>query len=927
MIAVDLFLMPFFIKFDTKEGRIMNTDTTNHDSIKLNINSTGPHYEHMSEFQRSFFKSVYTRAFMQLDEIIGNFKGNSKNGIILTNKKYYDTGAAIINNTYESFSNIITFSGKRGSGKSSAMLSFMEALKHYYSYGKIYDNNLPYKFNNSETPLFSCLDCIDGSLLEHGEDIFKIVLAQIYQKFIDLDKDGGIHKEGDFAYRKRELLLQLENIYKTVCDIENMGIKETQMGESYMNSLQSLSSSQKVKRDFEVLIKKFTSLMKYERFGILEESADHYVIISIDDIDLNISNGFSMLEKIHRYCMVQNVIVLLSVDIEQMLSITFKSFYKVLPKVDKLLRDGERRVYELSTDYLNKIMPANYRLYIPELSDYYSTYTLSLSEENLDIKNYILRKLYERIGVYFDSQGVKQHFYEPRTMRQLACFYLMLESMNKPEFYNVYFKTEMIEKEKKTFIALWEENYQILTADLWNRIVVEKLHTDKDAYDLCEMIKKEDVRRAKDMVISFYLEVKNASDDSPKCVYCKAFNNVHNTQTTYKENYSYGQLIESIYEMGRIKNGKYKPLVHYLLGYFSYAFTRIYIYEKILRENALIKKGTFQSLIGKNIVDKWSKLIMPGTVMEHNRDVSESSSGSEDQGNLSHETLSRFEGVTLTNIFSFLLKEDFSSEGENEKDNQLNYIAGLISNLELILLFFSNIKESDQNGFLEFDKITWSFEIERRAEGKYIIFRPQIDNSPKINIVGDYNVLNFIGNSMNAVEVLEKFEEGLSLCLAEEYGLVKEETRRSKKMLLPDLSKKLKENSLKVGFEKWQQDFDKFSLPLPLYWFDFTYNVLKRLKRAMTEEFIVSRATSDMFDYIQKLYTNILKQLEQQREFYKDEKKKDEVDFYKLKERFEECPVVKYFLDVKKLPKKVIEERKKFIHEKTLEIFEYREKG
>ena len=406
-----------------KEDKRMNEDmkntTANNDSIYLKFDGTGPHIEHMKEFEGSYFKSVYKRAFLQLDDIIATFKQSSKNGLTV-NRGYYDNTTPNMGSNYENSSNIITFNrylsfaGRRGSGKSSAMLSFTEALKHYYSYEKMSGGNLPFKLTSVKQPVFSCLDCIDGSLLEHGEDIFKIVLAQMYQKFVDLDKNNGIFKEEGFVHKKKELLRQLEGIYRTVCDIESMENKQVLAGESYMSSLQSLSSSQKVKKDFEELIKEFTALMKYERPGILEVSNDHFVIIPIDDIDLNVSNGFSMLEKIHRYCMVQNVIVLLSVDIQQMLSIVSKSFYKGIPKVDKLLRDGQDQIHELSVDYINKVMPVNYRLYIPDINNHYSLYAVSIEREKSSVKRAVFWKLYRRIGIYFDSRGIKQHLYEPR---------------------------------------------------------------------------------------------------------------------------------------------------------------------------------------------------------------------------------------------------------------------------------------------------------------------------------------------------------------------------------------------------------------------------------------------------------------------------------------------------------------------------------
>lgn len=868
-------------------------NTISRDSVCLHISSTGPHFEHMKEFDKSLFKTIYKRAFLQVDDIISKFKKNNTNGILRIKKGYYEHDAVDAESGYENFSNIITFVGKRGAGKSSAMLSFMEALKHYYSYEKMTNHNLPFKFQYANTPLFTCLDCIDGSLLEHGEDIFKIVLAQMYQKFVYLDNDNRIYKEDDFVHRKRELFLQLEGIYRTVCDIERMDNKETQTYESYMSSLRSLSSSQKVKKDFEDLITKFTSLMKYKRLGSYEESSDHYLVITIDDLDLNINNGFSMIEKIHRYCMVQNVIVLLSVDIEQMLSIASKSFYKVLPEVDKLLCNGEDRVYKLSTDYLNKVMPVNYRLYIPELSNYYSSNTLSVDDENSNIKKTILVNLYKITGVCFDSQGTKQHFYEPKSMRQLSCFYLMLKSMKKDDSKEddlrvMFYKQDIIDEEKKKFVADWDENYILLTEDLYYRIVMEKLYIHKDAYSLCEIIKKEDMRRARDEVVNFYNARVNESNTS-KCKFCSLAS--YQTKNRNVEDCSYGQLIEAIYNMGRIKEGRYKFLVHYLLGYFSYSFTRIYIYEKLSikdKENILIEKGTFKSLIGKNIIDSWSELIMPNAVKENNKDVEEIGVNIDDRSNYSIEHYSNFKGVTLAPILSFHIQLD-----EAEK-NKYKYISELIQGMELILLFFSNIRENDQNGIISLNSIIWDFEMEINVEGTRIIkFKPQIESVPRISLVGDFSILNFISNSLDAVEILKAVEDNLISYLAERFGLYLTKDRDKKPKLRESFNKVLNNSSLKKKYQNWEKEFGEYSLPLPLYWFDFTYNILKRTKQNMEKEVFMSKEPNDIFFRIQKIFISIQGQLKKQQEFYS-------FDSYNLVECFSKCPVVEYFLNVKK---------------------------
>lgn len=78
----------------------------------------------------------------------------------------------------ESPNNIIAFCGERGSGKSSVMLSFMNALENS---GKRHD-----KFNFIEdirNNNWNARIMIDPSIFDGVHNIMDIVLAHIYQKF------------------------------------------------------------------------------------------------------------------------------------------------------------------------------------------------------------------------------------------------------------------------------------------------------------------------------------------------------------------------------------------------------------------------------------------------------------------------------------------------------------------------------------------------------------------------------------------------------------------------------------------------------------------------------------------------------------------------------------------------------------------------
>ncbi|MBM6855483.1 hypothetical protein H6B11_15225 [Mediterraneibacter glycyrrhizinilyticus] len=848
-------------------------------STLIEINNSGYHFESQREFKNSFYKNVYREAYLRVEDIINNITAKQGN----ENKRI---SAAL----QADFPNIITFIGSRGVGKTSAMLSFMEALKDYCADD---DNNNPfYKFNVKGKILFTCLNCIDGSLMERGEDIFKTILAQMYQKFIDLEKDGAIHKGADFDFRKRELMRQLEDVYRTVCEIETMEKGRIIAGEAYISSLQSFSSSQKVRKDFVKLISNFTDLMRYNRFGGTVQSDNHYVVIAIDDIDLNIQNSFSMLEKIHRYCTVPNVIVLLTLDVQQILSIVTNHFYEVVPKVNKLLIAQEQYVHNLSMDYLEKVLPVNYRIYMPGVSK-----NVLIKKEQTNLKKAILGKLYRRTGICFDSQGLKQHFYVPTSMRELTGFYLMLESMGKVNELHLtdsFALGKKIENEEEIIKIknIFEENYNIFLADLENRMILEKIHKSEDIIFFKNLMRA-DVHRAMTSVKEYYRNCVNRlkkQEIVSETVYMPS-----NADDT-----SYGELIEVLYALGRHQNGLYKPMVHCLIAYFSLAFTREYIYEKLSysEDSTSDPKGMTESIIGGQVASEvWANsLIPPIQVMpEAGQGIFESNGTPERP---LHKGIGHASAVRLDNVLVIPIEKEILDK-VYEENEQYDDLVRALGEMEIMTLFFTNFVGTFENQRI------WKFDFSRNKTGNYILCYDNTQEKDVGSASADFNVLNIITNSMYAEEKLADVDAALIEALetyVDENSTSEE--KKTKDEIINKIKIALEQNSLKNEYKKWNQAYGGPTMPLPLWWFDFSYNILKRAFREQQKKNPKAiNDTDKMYDYMKDLYSGIKKQLEQQQGFYnsdryneKAEKTGDEIQMVKL---FTECPVIKMILDEK----------------------------
>ena len=145
--------------------------------IKLKIdNINNVVYEEPDEFQSSVLYDAYLKAFEITKEIV-------KNNKLLVEARDEKAHGSHLRNT-EQIYNIISFTGSRGAGKTSAMLSFMEFLKDYY---RIYSSSSTLqemKFDNgAEKFMFTGLEHIDASLLESKEDILGTVLAKMIKKW------------------------------------------------------------------------------------------------------------------------------------------------------------------------------------------------------------------------------------------------------------------------------------------------------------------------------------------------------------------------------------------------------------------------------------------------------------------------------------------------------------------------------------------------------------------------------------------------------------------------------------------------------------------------------------------------------------------------------------------------------------------------
>ncbi len=386
-------------------------------------NTAEPVEEEREEFSQSIFEGVYEKMDGILDNIVQSLK-KSKGDVI-----------AVI--------------GNRGSGKSSVMKSYTKSMR---------------EVSKKDGVEFDVLDCIDASLLDAEEDIFDIILAKML-KNID-EKIGRAKKAGENTEITRleyqEILQKFNHVFESHQAIKRQVVEYEQQGYSSLAVLRKFKDSVDLTESFERLVEDYMWIMSGKKDRYLYKKQKRYLIVSVDDLDMNVDSGFKGLEQLYRYIAVKNVILFITVKYEQVEYLAEKKGYRLFPDINRELEFEKTEYIEnYARDYLEKMLPIQNRVYMPDIANRFLSYRTIWklkgdSTDSIDVKTSLYRQIYEKTGMCFYISGEKPNILEPESLREMNGYFNLWNSMSSDE-------------EKKSW------NCERFIEDFFDRIMVEKL--------------------------------------------------------------------------------------------------------------------------------------------------------------------------------------------------------------------------------------------------------------------------------------------------------------------------------------------------------------------------------------------------------------------------------------------------------------------
>lgn len=342
--------------------------------------------------------------------------------------------------------NLIMYCAERGGGKSSAMRTFANLLRDFEDEKENERFTLLFS-KNMKKYRFSVLKEIDPTAISSKDLFMRVILSRMFKELRDKLEDKFLYRDESEpdslvsmfteCYRLLDVIYQKGGDFKCDDDLDDL----SDLGDSCL------------------LKDKFCKLVQnYLRIIIGNNNCENnFLVIQIDDADLNSESAYGIIEDIRKYCIVPNVIILMSLHMKQLryvLDQHFTSEFKPLLDASNQIKEEIKLIrlldcQKMAARYIDKVMPIGHQIHLPAIDDKLLSHSSELivkyyDENGEDILGYLyddktpfdyqeelLCFIYERTGIPFVKATGYLHNFLPKTMRGLSHFLAYMSSLEK----------------------------------------------------------------------------------------------------------------------------------------------------------------------------------------------------------------------------------------------------------------------------------------------------------------------------------------------------------------------------------------------------------------------------------------------------------------------------------------------------------------
>ena len=275
--------------------------------------------------------------------------------------------------------NTISIFGERGSGKTTFILSLLQDISETYK---------------EEAQI---LGIIDPTQMEEKEHVFLVVLSLINKEVKKRIEHYKATAQGDTNCYEREWDNKLTSLAKGLPTLEKVDTKqyENWNDDWYIveRGLENVTAAYDLEKNFHELVDKALCILKKKFF-----------VLAFDDIDVDMSKGWHILETIRKYLTIPKLVVFLSGNLTlYSYNIRLQIWKQLAELKDHEKHDYASQVNQLEGQYLLKILKPENRIKLMSLLDYSQTYGISykikIGEKEEEIKT-AYKNILEKTGVH-----------------------------------------------------------------------------------------------------------------------------------------------------------------------------------------------------------------------------------------------------------------------------------------------------------------------------------------------------------------------------------------------------------------------------------------------------------------------------------------------------------------------------------------------
>lgn len=426
--------------------------TTDLKPLKIIIGeSTHPIVENIEGKDSSLFAELYDKTFSCIENYLEAVAyGEKKNDDFKTSAK----------TDYPN--NIIAFIGERGSGKTSCMLSVTEMLQNKK------ESNAFQNYPVLNTTQFVSVNVIEPSFINDKANVLELVVATLFRNFKETVEKDVEHID---LNKKHSLLEVFQKVQENLKYIKN-GTAELET----IDSLLQLSSSVDLKENMRALVSSYLEFMNGTQQSIL--------LLPIDDIDLNTKYAYDMVEQIRKYLVLPNVLILVSLKLDQLEQVLRNDFTKQFS--DSLNKAQDKNsllgdIQQMAERYIQKLLPLAHRIFMPDMEVAMDKPIEIICDDNhihedpeydtatVKVRDFVVFLIKKKTKYRFYNKPGETNPLVPQNLRELVHFISFLWEMGNATQENKQTLNQSLFR--NYFYSIWAKNHLGVQAyDMFNEI-------------------------------------------------------------------------------------------------------------------------------------------------------------------------------------------------------------------------------------------------------------------------------------------------------------------------------------------------------------------------------------------------------------------------------------------------------------------------